>query len=268
MSAWPPGKETGTKAAERAEGAATEKLSQGTIGARRLLQVVSLIGFLVAIVPLSTDSVSVFGIGFSIPESVLKGVVTLVLAYLTIAFVVRVITDLAAAGPSRLETRLRERISRQTGDIATRTMERLGNLVPSGPNETFHSGSFASLLNDAVPKTPEYRAGMIRNTLSEISQWQSRRSRGTDGKGAVGEDNLAQEFQPVLDELLASHEASCRRRRLVNAPCWVLHRVLIVLRFTFFDALAPSLIALLVIALLCGWMESAWFFDSLDLVTR
>jgi len=68
------------------------------------------------------------------------------LAYLTISFVVRVVTDLAAAGPSRLETRLRERISEQTDEIAKRTMERLANLLPSGPAETFHSGSFASLL--------------------------------------------------------------------------------------------------------------------------
>ena len=268
MSEWPPGRETGTTTAEHAEGAATEKLSQGTIGARRLLQVVSLIGFLVAIVPLSTDSVSVFGIGFSIGEAVLEGVLTLVLAYLTIGFVVRVVTDLAAAGPSRVEVRLRERINRQTDDIATRTMERLGNLVPSRPNETFHSGSFASLLNDAVPKTPEYRAGMIKNTLSEIFQWLSSRSRVADGEGAVGEDSVAQDFEPVLYELLASHETSCRRRRLLNAPYWVSHRVLIVLRYTLFDALAPSLIALLVIALLCGWMDSAWFLDSLEVVTR
>ena len=225
MSAWLPGKETGTTAAERADAAATEILSQGTIGARRLLQVVSLIGFMVAIAPLSTDPVSVFGIGFSIGEAALKGVLTLVLAYLTIGFVVRVVTDLAAAGPSRVELRIRERINRQTEDIATRTMERLGNLVPSGPNETFHSGYFVSLLNDAVPKTPEYRAGMIRNTLSEISEWQSRRSRGADGVGVVGEDNMAQKFEPVLDELLSSHEARCRRRRLLNAPYWALHRV-------------------------------------------
>ena len=94
-----------------AEGAAVEKLSQGTIGARRLLQGVSLIGFLVAIAPLSTDSVSVFGIGFSIGDDALKRVLMLVLIYLTAAFVVRVLTDLAAAGPARLEIRLRERLT-------------------------------------------------------------------------------------------------------------------------------------------------------------
>ena len=267
MSAWP-GKETGTTTAEHAEGGATEKFSQGTIGARRLLQVVSLVGFLVAIVPLPADSVSVFGIGLSIGETVLKGVVTLVLIYLMIGFVVRVVTDLAAAGPSRLEIRLRERINGQTDDIAKRTMERLANLLPSGPSETFHSGSFASLLNDAVPKTPEYRAGMIKNTISDISQWKSRKSRATDSKEAVRNKTVAQEFEPVLDELLASHEASCRRRRLRNGPCWVLHWGLIALRFRFFDALAPSLIALLVIVLLVGWMDSAWFLDLLGDVTQ
>lgn len=267
MSAWPPGKETGTTAAEHAEGAATEKLSQGTIGAGRLPQVVSLIGFLVAIVPQSTDSVSVFGMGFSIGEAVLKGVLTLALGYLTISFVLRVVTDLAAAGPLRLEIRLRERINRQTDDIAKRTMERPANLLPSGPGETFHSGSLASLLNDAVPKTPEYRARMIENTISEISQWQSRRPRGTERKGAVRKDTVAQEFVRVLDKLLSSHEASSRRLLLL-APYWVLHRGLISLRFTFFDALAPSLIGLLVIALLCGWMDRAWFHDFLGVLTK
>ncbi len=165
-----------------AEGAAAavEKLSQGTIGARRLLQVMSLIGFLVAIVPLSTDSVSVFGIGFSIGEDALKRVLMLVLIYLTAAFVVRVVTDLAAAGPSRLEIKLRERFNRQTDDIGHGTMERLANLLPSGPGETFHSESFASLLNDAVPKTPKYRAGMIKNTISDIGQWRSRKSLGKE----------------------------------------------------------------------------------------
>ena len=267
MSAWP-GNETGRTADENAGGAATEKLSQGTIGARRLLQSVSLIGFLVAIVPLSTDSVSVFGIGLSMNEAVIKGVVMLVLVYLTIGFVVRVLTDLAAAGPSRLEIRLRERVNEQTDDIAKRTMERLANLLPSGPGETFHSGSFASLLNDAVPKTPEYRAWMIKNTISEISEWKSRKPGGTDGKGAVRKDTVAQEFEPVLDELLESHEASCKRRRLRNAPRWAFHWGLIALRFMFFDALAPSLIALLVIALLCGWVDGGWFLDGLDVGTQ
>ena len=259
MSEWPRN-ETGRRTAEHAGGAATEKLSPGTIGARRLLQGVSLIGFLVAIVPLSTDAVSVFGVGLSVGEEALRGLLTLVLVYLTIAFIVRALTDLAAAGPTRLDIRLRERIDGQTEDIAKRTMERLANLVPSGQGETFHSDSFASLLNDAVPKTPEYRAAMIRNTLSEIAQWKSRKSGGTDVKGAVRKDTVAQEFAPVLDELLESHEASCRRRRLRNAPCWAFHRGLIALRFTFFDALAPSLIALLVLALLRGWIDSAWFF--------
>ncbi|WP_428103036.1 hypothetical protein [Candidatus Rariloculus sp.] len=251
-----------------AEGAAVEKLSQGTIGARRLLQVVSLIGFLVAIVPLSTDSVSVFGIGFSIGEDVLKGMLMLVLIYLTAAFVVRVLTDVAAAGPSRLEVRLSERINGQTDDIGHGTMERLANLLPSGSGETFHSDSFASLLNDAVPKTPRYRVGMIKNTISDIGQWKSRKSWGTDGKGAVRKDAVEQEFEPVLEELLESHEASCKRRRLWNAPGWVLHRGLIMLRFTFFDALAPLLIGLLAIALLCGWMDGAWILDSLGVGTQ
>ena len=41
--------------AESTEGVEAVKLSQGTIGARRLLLVVSLIGFLVVILRLSTD---------------------------------------------------------------------------------------------------------------------------------------------------------------------------------------------------------------------
>ena len=135
MSAWPE-KEPRTTTAEHAERVATEKLSHGTIGARRLLQGVSLIGFLVAIMPLSTYSVSVFGIGLSIGEDAQRGMLTLVLVYLTTAFIVRVLTDLAAAGPSRFEIRLRERINGQTDDIAKRTMDQLANLLPSGPGET------------------------------------------------------------------------------------------------------------------------------------
>ena len=251
---------------QHGEGAGTEKLSQGTIGARRLLQVVSLIGFLVAIVPLSTDSVSVFGIGFSIGGEALKGMLAVVLAYLMVAFAVRVLTDLAAAGPSRLEVRLWEKINAQTDDIGKRTEERLANLLLSGPGEKFHSGSFASLLNDAVPKTSEYRTAMINNTISDIRQWKSRKSWANDSKGAASEATFAHEFEPVLDELLSSHEASCKRRCLLNAPLWVWHRALIAVRSTFLDALAPLLIALLVIALLCGWMDGAWFVESLGAV--
>ena len=123
----------------------------------------SLIGFLFAIEPLSTDSISVLGIGFSVGEAVLKGVLTLVLAYLTNGFVVRVVTGLAAAGPSRVELRLRERINRQTGDIAARTMKRLTDLLGAGPNDTFHSQSFESLPNDTAPKGSVYRAKMLKN---------------------------------------------------------------------------------------------------------
>ncbi len=252
---------------QHAESAATEKFSQGTISARRLLQGVSLIAFLVAIVPLSTESVSVFGIGISIGEDALKGMLTLVLAYLTLAFAVRVFTDLAAAGPSRLEVRLRERIDRQTDDIAKSTVERLAKLLRSGPDEPFRSQSFESLLSDAAPNRPTYRGAMIKNTLSDIGQWISRNPQAMDSKGAIRKDTVVEEFGPVLEELLVSHEASCRGRRLLNAPRWFLHRALIALRFTFFDALAPLMIALLVIALLCGWLDTAWFRDWLGVVT-
>lgn len=252
---------------QEAEGVATEKLSQGTIGARRWLQVVSLIGFLVAIVPLSADSVSVLGIGFSIGEDALKGILTVVLAYLTLAFAVRVFTDLAAAEPSRLDIRLRERIDGQTDDIAKRTVNQLANLLRSGPDNPFRSKNFESLLSDTAPRRPTYRGAMIKNTVSDIGQWVSRNPVAMGSQGAIRKDAVAQEFEPVLEELLASHEGSCRRRRLLNIPRWVLHRALIALRFTFFDALAPLMIALLVIALLCGWLDTAWFRDWLGVVT-
>ena len=141
--------------------------------------------------PLSTDSVSVFGIGLSIGEDVLRGMLTFVLIYLTAAFVVGALTDFGAAGPSRFEVRLRERIDAQTDDIGKRTMERLANLLPSGPGERFYSGSFESLLTDAVRETPKVRAGMIGNTLSDIRQWQSREPRAASPEGTVSEEPSA-----------------------------------------------------------------------------
>ena len=243
---------------ERAGRAATEKLSQGTIGARRWLQGVSMVGI----------AVSVFGIGLSIGEDVLRGMLTFVLIYLTVAFVVRALIDFAAAGPSRLEIRLRERIDGQTADIRKRTTERLANLLPSGSGERFHSQSFESLLIDAMPKTAEYRTRMIGNALSDIRRWQSRESSAADPEGTVSEDAVAHEFEPVLDELLASHEVGCRRRRRLNAPRWAVQRGLIALRFTVFDALAPLSIGLLAIALLWGWIDSARVLEWLGAVAR
>ena len=64
-------------------------------------------------------------------------------------------------------------------------------------------------------------------------------------------------------ELLASHEERCRWRFRVNAPRWMTQRALISVRYAFFDAVAPSLVALFVIALLLGWIDSGWFLESL-----
>ena len=249
--------------AERAEGTA-EKLSQGTIGARRLLQGVSLIGFLVAITPLSADSVSIFGISLSITEELLTGILTVVLIYLTIGFVVRAFTDLAGAGESRFESRLRERIAGQMDDIKNQTVDRLAKVVPlSRPGEKFHSQSFESLLNDAVPKSPEYRAAMMNNIVGEIYERKSQERRQGDSEESLTKEALTQEFEPVVLELLASHEERCRWRFRVNAPRWMLQRALISVRYAFFDAVAPSLMALLVIALLLGWIDTGWFLESL-----
>ena len=112
---------------ELAEETTPEKLSHGTIGARRLLQGISLIGFLGSIVPLSADTVSVFGIGLTISEGVLKGILALVLIYLTIGFIVRVLTDIAGARPLRLEIKLRKQIDSQTDDIRQETVRRLAS---------------------------------------------------------------------------------------------------------------------------------------------
>jgi len=248
---------------EGAEGRA-EKLSQGTIGARRLLQGVSLIGFLVAIRPLSADSVSVFGISLSITEELLTGVLTVVLIYLTIGFMVRAFTDLGGAGESRFESRLRERMAGQMDDIRNQTVDRLARVVPlSRPGEKFHSHSFESLLNDAVQKTPEYRAAMMNNIAGEIYERKSQERSQGDSKQLPTKEAIKEELEPVVLELLASHEARCRWRFRVNAPRWMLHRALISMRYAFFDAVAPSLMALLVIALLLGWIDSGWFLESL-----
>ena len=108
---------------------------------------------------------------------------------------------------------------------------------------------------------------MIKNTTSDIRQWIARNPRPTDSKGVIRIETDTRNLEKVLEELLSSHEVSCRRRRLLNAPRWVLHWALIALRFTFFDAVAPLVIALLVIALLCGWIDDAWILDSLGVLT-
>ena len=186
--------------AEGTEGTA-EKLSQGTIGARRLLQGVSLIGFLLAIAPLSGDSVSIFGISLSITEELLKGILAVVLVYLTIGFMVRAFTDLAGAGESRFESRLREKISRQTDDIRKQTVDRLAMaFAPSRPGEKFHSQTFESLLNDTVPKTSEYRSRMMGNIVGDIHEWKSRGRTQGDLDESLIKDKLWQEFEPVVLE--------------------------------------------------------------------
>lgn len=246
---------------DRVTDTVAEKLSPGTISSRRLLQGVSLIGFLVAIVPLTADSVSVFGIGLDIGQDVMKGLLTVVLIYLTTGFMVRVVVDLSAARSSPFEMRLKELILGQTQDIRQRTKDRLAGLLPSDPNQVFRSPSFESLLNDAVPPSSTYRMAMINNTIGEIFDWKVKKSDPDDPKRPFVQAQIEQEFNLVLNDLLEIHEASCRRRRLANAPRWMLYRVLIVMRFTFFDAMAPLSISILVIAILVGWIDSGWFLD-------
>ncbi len=101
---------------ERGEGPTPEKFSQGTVRARRLLLGASVVGFLVATVPLAGEPVSVLGIGASVSDDVLRGLLVLVLVYLAASFTVCVFTDLAGARPTRFEIRLREKINRQTAD--------------------------------------------------------------------------------------------------------------------------------------------------------
>ena len=247
---------------ERGEGSAPEKFTHGTVRARRLLLGASVVGLLVATVQLAGEPVSVFGIGVNVSDDVLRGMLVLVVVYLAASFMVCVFTDLAAARPSRFEIRLREKIIGQTDDIRQQTVERLGSLLPSGPGETFHSQSFESLLNDAAPKTPAYGTAMIDNTIRDILQWLSREPGRKDTGESLSEDRVANRYKPALEELLAGHEVKCRRRRLVNTPRWALHRASILLRFVFFDALGPALIAILAIALLVGWIDSAWLVDS------
>ena len=127
----------------------------------------------------------------------------------------------------------------------------------------FHSQSFESLLNDAVPKTPAYRTAMIDNTVGAIWRWISRDAEQNESGTPPTEQSIADKLKPVLEELLVAHEMDCRRRRLANAPRWALHRASILLRFVFFDALGPSLIAIFVIALLVGWIDSVWFLASI-----
>ena len=241
-----------------------EKLTHGTLSARRVLLATSLIGFLVAITPLSADEVSIFGITLSTNTEVLRGSVTLVLICLTIGFVVRVFTDLVGTKPTLVEVSLHERIYRQTETVQRQTANRLASLFPSKTNRVFQSDSFESLLRDEAAKNPEYRAAMIKNTMQEIHEFVSPypldRIANEDSLRSLGIHDL----DKILSDLLFTHEQACKRLRLKNAPRWAVHKTLIFLRFKFFDALAPSIIPIFVIALLVGWIDSSWLIQALS----
>ena len=241
-----------------------EKLTHGTISARRVLLATSLIGFLVAITPLSADEVSILGITLSTNTEVLRGLVTLVLICLTIGFVVRVFTDFIGAKPTLVEVSLDERIYRQTETVQRQTANRLASLFPSKTNQVFQSDSFESLLRDGAAKNTEYRAAMIENTSREIEMFISDNRLDRITKEYSLRRLKNDDFDGILSELLFTHEQDCKRLRLINAPRWAVYKSLIFLRFKFFDALAPWIIPIFVIALLVGWIDSSWLIKVLS----
>ena len=253
---------------EHSEETTREKLSNGTISARRILLGTSLVGCLVATMPLSVEKVSVFGISLQIGIREMEGIMILVLIYLAVAFMVRTFTDLGGAPLSPTEKRLRERIASQTQDIKKQSMDRLANLFPAVDERRFHSESFQSLLNDFTIDAPKYREGMINNTLNEIQSWKeevfhwtAREDPDTDQEPVPPREITFKEYSATLHDLLDSHERSCRRRCLRNSPLWFAYRVFVALRYYFFDALAPSLFSMLVIALLRGWIDESWILN-------
>ena len=250
---------------EHSDEMSQEKLSNSTIGARKLLLGTALFGFLVAVMPLAVEKVSVFGISLQIGMAELSAIVSIVLIYLAAGFIVRSFTDLAGATPSPTEKRLRERIASQTQDIQKRTMGRLANLLPSGTEREFHSDSFESLLKDSVTKPQKYEDAMMDNALNEIRSWKeevfiwtAKENPDNDQEVVPPKEIISDKYKPILNELLDSHRKACRWRRLRNRPRWFVYWTFLFLRYYFFDAFAPSLFSLLVIALLVGGIDETW----------
>ena len=253
---------------EGSEGTAPEKLSQGTISSRKLLQAMSLVGLLVAILPLSAEKVSIFGISLITTGGELKIILSILLIYLLLGFLVRAITDLVGAKPSPFEKRLQSKISRETEDIKQQHIDQLANMFsPSKSENRFYSQSFDSIFNDNAINNPKYIAGMIKNTINDIHEWKHPPKNGgmSPMPGTEAMKELEREYSPILYELIESYKTRCRNRQFINCPIWFLHRLLIFLRFSFFDALAPSLISLFAIVLLLGMVDSAWILETIIL---
>lgn len=250
---------------KRSDQTAQEKLSNGTTSARRLLLATSLVGFLIATMPLSADTVSAFAISLETREGELEGIMIVALIYLVAGFMVRAFTDLAGAPFSPAEKRLREMIDSQTEDIKKLTMNSLANLLPSFNERKFHSPSFQSLLSDVTINAPTYREKMIDNTLEEIHSWKeeafnwtAKNIPDTNQEMVPPKERIFEEYRPLLNELLETYAKSCRWRRWMNRPRWAACRTFVFLRYYFFDALAPSLFSIVVIVLLFGWIDETW----------
>ena len=247
---------------ELSEETTREKLSSSTISARKLLQGTSLIGLLIAIVPLSAETVSVFGISLKTDGKELHAIVIITLIYLVLGFIVRSITDMTASEISRFEKKLHENTVNQTNQIINQSMDRLANLFPSKYSPKLYSDSFKSMLNTGVADQTEYNEKMMENTLNEIYEWTKadfviiakKEPERNQGMPPIIEE-IKRDYTSVLEEILVLHEKDCRLRRRLNWPKWLFHRAMILLRFWFFDVLFPTLISVSVIALLLGWID-------------
>ena len=247
---------------ERSEETTQEKLSSGTISARKLLQGMSFIGLILAIVPLNTGTIPVFGISLIAAEEDIKGILIVTLVYLVFGFTVRSFTDIAASEISPFEKRLRKKINDQTEDILNRSMDRLANLFPSENTQRFHSESFESLLRGGESNQSKYNQKMMANTLREILDWKEKEFQlavknqpDKDHNMVENLEIIVEEYTSILIEILKNHEKKCKLRRFQNQPKWLFYRILILLRFWFFDALFPALFSVFVIVLLFGWID-------------
>ena len=103
---------------------------------------------------------------------------------------------------------------------------------------------------------------MIDNTLDEIHSWKedafnwtAKNNPDSDQEMVPPKERIFEEFRPLLNELLETHENRCRRRRWMNHPRWAAYRTFVFLRYYFFDASAPLLFSIVVIVLLFGWID-------------
>lgn len=246
---------------EKKEETNDELLTNRTLAARRTLLITSLFCFIVAITPFTAEKISVFGIELSIDISILTGLATTILFFLSFGFIIRVITDLGSADFQRDDSAMFNRLT-QTEKYKRQALRMLNLIVPDSQNNKFQSDSFMSLLNDRVPENSEYRDAMISNIKRDTEQHISRlRDEGKEVELFQPLDSEA--FERSLIEILDRYDRLCKMKRWLAIPIWLMYKITVFLRFQCLDVIVPLGISWFVIGLLLGAVDHNWFLNLL-----